>query len=596
MALLAKKVGRGKGRKGTESGGSDNTGRNDDSSGAVGAAGDSDGGVDGGDGAAATLASIASPSRSDIIAPSPQASRATSENYPGADNFDDGGWQVLNGKQPSTSDLKTRTGLAPPLMLDTGDDEDERLGDGGGSGGGDSGGDRSSSMASPTTMHQITSAAAAALARRPRAGGAAGTDEGEGGAARNRGLPRSGGNKGRGASVSASAPFSITSAAARWSDADDRCMPLFFEVTTKTADCTLVPGVNTFKMTTNLQLTALLTPTAFHAQSGSLRLCCRTLPECNFAAAGPRQDPAVTLDARDAPLLVGMPQSVSVRLKGVPRRARNVRVVLKCADGLQIVTSGGNRGSRGSRGSSSHLELSEATIDVESAAVRGRVDAGDDLFVPIQLVAAHEIDGNGGNGGDSAGDPREPDTRGALPPASVAGSGTASSTSSLDTIDRVLTCTVHFESLCSHHAQTAKLLMHFYHPFKVDYDAKLTQNGLFATVQIESSVPCPLTLRGRRLVPIIPSFSALTTSVSDAANALFGGSSAVGMVRVDESVDYNANLDGNVVLQPGQRLALLWKLELDGEPMPSASPSTIYHCSCELQLEYVRSKQTTPPP
>lgn len=79
-------------------------------------------------------------------------SRASSDNYPGADNFDDGGWQVLNGRKPSSSDLKTQLGNAPPLVLDSDDefeedeDEDEddtRFGrlpkEGGGGKGGDDG-------------------------------------------------------------------------------------------------------------------------------------------------------------------------------------------------------------------------------------------------------------------------------------------------------------------------------------------------------------------------------------------------------------------------------------------------------------------------
>lgn len=103
-------------------------------------------------------------------------SRASSDNYPGADNFDDDGWQVLNGRKPSSSDLKTQLGNAPPLVLDSDDefeedeDEDEddtRFGrlpkEGGGGKGGDDGEVRAGIRGNPDSEPKQFGSAATAV-------------------------------------------------------------------------------------------------------------------------------------------------------------------------------------------------------------------------------------------------------------------------------------------------------------------------------------------------------------------------------------------------------------------------------------------------
>ena len=362
---------------------------------------------------------------------------------------------------------------------------------------------------------------------------------------------------------------------------------------------TLIPGANVIQMKSSFQLTKVMTATEFYAQVGSLQLCSRTLPKCELVTQDPRK-PSVVLGSRNAPLLVGMPQSVSICLKGVPRRARNVRLVLNCSNGLKMALNGGGGGGGGgdgyssATGSDNHLLLSDATVNVAAGAVLGRADASEDLYVPIQLVAARDLNGSRGSRSESG--------------------STSATAASLCAIERVLSCSVHFESLCASCVATADLSMHFYQPFAVDHNVRLTQNGLFATIRLESSVPCPITLRGRRLVPTAPSFVSLPSSLVGApdnsgsssgggggrssgggggggggAGAGVGHASAVRTVRMSaDEDDFNANLNLQVVLQPGQRLSLLWKLELEGSAPKTARaiPSTIYSCSCTLQLDY----------
>eukprot|EP00039_Didymoeca_costata_P008962 m.119064 g.119064 ORF g.119064 m.119064 type:complete len:1273 (-) comp14302_c0_seq1:97-3915(-) len=272
-----------------------------------------------------------------------------------------------------------------------------------------------------------------------------------------------------------------------------------------------------------------LSAAEFDLTMGTLHLCLYDLPECEFVFQKPPNTTVEIVEATE-PLLVGHVQTLAMLVKGLPRHATDVSISYKCSRGLKL--AGGNvRRDAHSRSSGSY--------NMETA-VRKQNGIYDELELRLDVTALTV---------DRA--QRRPGR-------------------SLEAVDRKISCTVNYAAE-SDETFITEIPLYFYFPFAISHAVKVTHRGGFVSFLLEMCVPCSLCIFDYRLTPKPtppkdPSRSEATINICND--------------------DFNAALTSNSHMQPGQRLSLLWKINLNPAKTATINPCLLAKCGCILQFRY----------
>jgi len=209
-----------------------------------------------------------------------------------------------------------------------------------------------------------------------------------------------------------------------------------------------------------------------------------------------------------------------MKVQGVPLRARNAKLVFTCGTGLKISSAAGAKDFKSKVG---------YTIAPINEPCRNQDGS---LTIPLHVDVSLD-------------------------------DGTVPNKTSLQNLERQLSCAVSFEAASDTYTEREDLTLYFYFPFAISHKSFTNQKGTFLIAHLESCLPCVMKLWEHSL------------STNQKGHQLISVSAE----------NYNSVLQSPTLLQPGQRLALMWRLAVN-RSNKSPLPTVLLPCTASLQLAY----------
>ena len=316
---------------------------------------------------------------------------------------------------------------------------------------------------------------------------------------------------------------------------------------------TIEPGKNEIPLSSMSAPTEPLSPAELSIVVGNLHMCNYDLPSCTIIPEelGPV---SFQLCAQKEPLLVGQRQQITVHVKGVPVQARNVNITFACGRALKI--------SHPQPVKDFQSKLSYA-LDQSNESLRNKDGS---LAIPLQVDVSLD---------DSS----------------------ATNKTSLQNLERQLTCAVSFAAMADTFTEQQQLTLYFYFPFAISHKSFTNKKGTFLIAHLESCLPCVMNLWEHSITTNTNrrrSSVSVQTDIGPESQRQQDQDSSQPVCVCAE--DFNTVLPSPTQLQPGQRLALMWRLKVM-LTNNAHLPTVLLPCTASLQLAYslsdsaVRSKE-----